>query len=1186
MSYVKSVCLVLMLPAVLYGSTVVINEFVASNSRSAADPQNQYDDWIELYNASGAAIDVGGMHLTDDLGEPDKWRLPLGVPAVTTIPPRGYLVIWADGDIQDAGLHANFKLSASGEELGLFDIDGTTLLDSVTFGAQTSDISFGRYPDGADDWRFGTFPSPGSSNSRMFEDVVAPVTFSPERGFYDVPVYVTLACDTPDVVIYYTTDGREPYDPSGRGPTGSLYTGPILVYKTTCLRACAVKSGWMSSGIQTHTYLLVPDITRQSPQGQPPGSMWPSGSVNGQILDYGMDPDVVDNARYADLIDDALLSIPSISLVTNLANLFDSQQGIYVNAGGQGLNWERPVSVELIDPNGADGFQIDAGLRIRGGYSRSGGNPKHAFRLFFRPDYGPSTLQFTLFGDEGAGEFECVDLRTSQNYSWSFEGGNSNSHDTFVREVFSRDTQRDMGQPYTRSRYYHLYINGHYWGLYQTQERSEASYAESYFGGSKEGYDVIKSRAGNGGYDIEATDGTLDAWRRLWDAARAGFGSDESYYRVQGLNPDRTPNDDYERLLDVDNLIDYMLCTYYVGDPDGPVSAWALVANNFYGIYDRTHPDGFKFFRHDAEHSLYDLYESRLFAPTTMAVGSQFRQSNPLWLHLQLMAHPEYRTRFADRVYKHFFNDGVLTPQPCAERFAARADQIDLAIVAESARWGDAKRSVPRTRDNDWRPDMDRMMTNYFPNRTDVVLSQFKSQGWYPPFDPPVFYINGAYQPGGHVAVGDQLSMPGNVGAVWCTLDGSDPRTPGVAGGPSSGLTLVAEAAAKRVLVPVGTVDDAWRGGASFDDSTWTAGAGGVGYERSTGYEQFFHIDVQNQMYGRNASCYIRIPFELSAQAASELASLTLKVRYDDGFVAYLNGVEVQRVAFSGMPTWNSSAAMSHSDIDAMAQETFDISGYVGQLHAGQNVLAIHGLNESTTSSDFLISAELTATRSAGGGKPSGVSPTAQRYTSPVTLTASTHVKARVLSGSTWSALNEMTFAVGPVAEYLRISELMYHPLETGHPDDPNAEYIELTNVGTETINLNLVKFTDGVDFTFSDIDLAPDAYVVVVRDVAAFEARYGASAVVAGQYSGSLSNAGERLELRDAAGQVVHNFAFQDGWYDLTDGLGFSLTVKAPGTTDPMAYGDSSVWRPSADAAGSPGYDDTAIGDALGAMN
>ena len=93
----------------------------------------------------------------------------------------------------------------------------------------------------------------------------------------------------------------------------------------------------------------------------------------------------------------------------------------------------------------------------------------------------------------------------------------------------------------------------------------------------------------------------------------------------------------------------------------------------------------------------------------------------------------------------------------------------------------------------------------------------------------------------------------------------------------------------------------------------------------------------------------------------------------------------------------------------------------------------------------------------------------AKPYTGSIKLNASTCVKTRTLSGSTWSALNEAVFAVGPVARSLRISEIMYHPAESGNPDDPNTEFIELTNIGDESINLNLVKLSNGVEFTFQD---------------------------------------------------------------------------------------------------------------------
>jgi hypothetical protein len=174
---------------------------------------------------------------------------------------------------------------------------------------------------------------------------------------------------------------------------------------------------------------------------------------------------------------------------------------------------------------------------------------------------------------------------------------------------------------------------------------------------------------------------------------------------------------------------------------------------------------------------------------------------------------------------------------------------------------------------------------------------------------------------------------------------------------------------------------------------------------------------------------------------------------------------------------------------------------------------------------------------------------------------------------------------MGAVTENLRISEIMYHPAETGHPDDPNTEYVELTNIGAETINLNLVSFTNGIDFVFPGVELAPAAYLLVVRDLEAFEAKYGEGLPIAGQYAGSLANGGERLALQDALGQTIADFRYDDTWYDLTDGLGFSLTLKNPATVDPNALGEKSSWRPSVYAEGSPGFADAGDIPELGAV-
>ncbi len=597
------------------------------------------------------------------------------------------------------------------------------------------------------------------------------VRLSHGHGFHDQPFELTLTSVTPGTTIRYTLDGSAPTD-----SVGFEYDGPISIDGTTTVRARAVKDGFDPSFIETATYIFLDDVLQQSPNGAAPPGFPRARNIRGQSLDYGMDPEIVNDPVWGPQLREALTQVPTVSLVMDVDDLLGST-GIYTNAQSHGQAWERPASLELINPDGSEGFQVEAGVRIRGGFSRSGNNPKHAFRLFFREEYGDAKLEFPLFGDEGAAEFDKIDLRTTQNYSWSFQGDGNNA---FVRDVFTRDAQREMGQPYTRSRYYHLYINGQYWGLYQTQERAEARYAETYFGGNADDYDVIKSAGNSGGYENEATDGNMDAYRRLADYfyQRSGLSdvNSEDYWCAQGMNPDGTRNLSYERLLDVDNLIDYMILTYYSGDRDAPVSRFVPErVNNYFAILNRRDPDGFKFFEHDSEHGL-DRGANNLVAQITSS-GRQFRYFNPLWMHEQLASsNTEYQTRFADAVQRHFFNDGVLTDQNAKALIDARAAEFDMAIIAESARWGDAKRGTPFDKD-DWENAV-RRVRNWLTNRGETVLRQFRSQGWVPDHDAATVQVNGLPQHGGLVSSLDEITFdsPGARTNLYYTTDGSDPR--------------------------------------------------------------------------------------------------------------------------------------------------------------------------------------------------------------------------------------------------------------------------------------------------------------------------------------------------------------------------------------------------------------------------
>jgi len=463
------------------------------------------------------------------------------------------------------------------------------------------------------------------------------------------------------------------------------------------------------------------------------------------------------------------------------ATLFDDQTGIYANSIQDGREWERPASIELIKPDGTKGFQIDAGVRIRGGFSRGSNNPKHGFRLFFRSEYGDKQLDYPMFGPTGAKTFDSFDLRTFQNYSWSFQG---DPRGIFLRDQFSRDTQLAMGQPTERGDFYHLYINGQYWGLYNSDERPEANYAADYFGGKPEDYDVIKVDP-DLGYNVEATDGNLDAWTQLWNAAKAGLGSEAAYQKIQGNNPNGTRNPNYKVLLDVDNLIDYELTAIYTGNLDGPVS-WFLgnqSPNNFFAVRDRTSKStGFKFMLHDSEHTLLDVNEDR---SGPFPAGEQSPgKFNPQYLWQQLLANTNFRLRAADHVQKFLVDSGgALTPSAVRARFLKRKNEIDKAVIAESARWGDAKREPALTRDNEWITEINRILNEYIPQRTAIVLQQLRDDGVKNELDAPRFNKSG-----GTVEKGFQLTMsnPNGRGSIYYTIDGSDPRLAGGALNPTA----------------------------------------------------------------------------------------------------------------------------------------------------------------------------------------------------------------------------------------------------------------------------------------------------------------------------------------------------------------------------------------------------------------
>ena len=1029
-------------------------------------------------------------------------------------------------------------------------------------------------------------PTPGRPNgSQGFENKVSEPLVSVDHGFFVQPQQIVLHDETPGSTIVYTTDGSIPSWDNGyriSAPDGkSAPTHLLELSKTTTLRFVGLEPRHIGSDVHTRTYIFVDDVIRQSSDGMPPDG-WPTEAVNGQLFDYGMDPDVVENPQFSPLIKEALVDLPSISIVTDLANLVDETTGIYVNAevaSGEPWRWERPASVELLNPDGSEGFQIDAGLRIRGGASRTDDNPKHSFRLMFRGEYGDTKLRYPMFGIEGADEFDNLDLRTAQIRSWSWcvfdhpRVGSTCGENTFLRDVFVRDTQGDMGQPYTRSRYYHVYLNGQYWGLYQSEERPEASFAETYFGGDADDYDVVKVETDP--RRVVATDGTIDAWRQLWELANLGFGENEAYYGVQGLDRDGIRDPDLPVLLDVDDLIDYMLLTFYVGNEDGPIADFGLnnITNNWFGIRHQSGESGFRFLAHDAEWGLGDLDKNRL---GPWSAGENFEQSNPQWIHQKLWENSEYRLRFADRAQRFLFEDGAATPTAALDRIQERINQIDLAIIAESARWGDTWREQPYTK-NDWEQAVDYLVDTYLPNRTQVVIDQLRNASifdqavpLYPHVAAPVFS-----QRGGEVAAGFalELSAPDT---IYFTRDGSDPRQ-----GPESVAwqTVLAQGAGLRYFVPTDDVlQNDWTR-LDFDDSQWPQGTTPIGFGSQS---EPIGSDIRDEVLGENASVYARTEFHIDRP--DQVQRMRLRMRYDDGFVAFLNGSEVARVNAPDETDWNSLALLSRSGI---ANVDLDLTVFVDLLRPGKNVWAIHGLNSRVSSKDFVIAPELDVTRI----YELNMSPSAEVYDAPIRIDSNTLVRARALRDGEWSALTEAVFSTDRFP--LRLDEIMYHSAAAtaneraaGFLDDDDFDFLEFVNTSaSETVALSGVTISGGVEFAFPDISVASGERVVVASNRDAFTERYGFIPNLIGEIdqdggAGRLSNRGETLVLKDNLGRIVQTVTYEDDWYPITDGDGKSLQIVSPTSYRLLQASRPDAWHPSVVVQGSPGSPGRRIGD------
>ena len=419
---------------------ITINEFMASNQTAHQDPDfEEYSDWLELFNNTATDIDISGYFLTDNLDDRGKWQFP----DPTIIPAQDYLLIWADNE--DTELHTNFKISRSGEELGFSDPD-TNTIDSIRFGSQEQDISFGRNPTNYSEWAYFSPSSPGLENNMSHTVDISPEPqFSQTGGFYSESQIISFI-NANGLDIYYSLDGTPPDDSS------TPYTEAINLNETTPVRAIAYHEGSPPSAVITQTYFI-----------------------------------------------DIPVNLPVISIVTDPDNFFDDEIGIYVTGtngvggycagvvGNVNQDWERPVNLELYDMDGVTGLNQRAGVKIFGGCSRHR-FPQKSLSLYARRDYGDGSFNYRLFQEKDLDNFESFVLRSAADDQLK-----TMFRDAAAQQMLatSMDADYQAYQPVV------VYLNGEYWGIHNIREKLNEHYFEGNFGVDTDNVNILANGGGN-----------------------------------------------------------------------------------------------------------------------------------------------------------------------------------------------------------------------------------------------------------------------------------------------------------------------------------------------------------------------------------------------------------------------------------------------------------------------------------------------------------------------------------------------------------------------------------------------------------------------------------------------------------------------------------------------------------------
>ncbi len=1103
----------------------VITEFLASNVSGLADEDGERPDWVEIHNPDPTPYSLDGSYLTDNAKNLEKWRLP-----DVTLQPDEYLVVFASRKnraVAGSELHASFALSRTGEYLALVNSDGRTIASEFApqFPAQFADVSYGTTESGNVPEGFFDRPTPGAANGRAKLSAGTVQFARPSQAFTrNFRIALSLTSTVPGATIRYTTDGSLPH-------AGSPEFGVVIaITRTMQVRARAFASGALDGPVRTETYF----------------------KLASDLESFTSDIPLV-------VIDSLGSGIPPESGATNFKTMvmavFEPKED------GRSSLLNAPDLISRV------------GVRKRG--SSTAGWPKYSMRLETWDDFSedrevepfgmPPESDWVL---SGRYEFDRALIRNPFMYALSNQIGRYAARTKLVEVIHDSDTDDVLAY-------------SDYFGVYTFMEQikrdpNRVNIEELNAGDAVEpevtgGYILKIDRSDPGGGSFSAGGQGLQYNEPDADVITPRQKAYLTNY-INEMAPALArsdPRNGYQAYIDSGAWIDEHILRTLSKDPDGlRLSTYlhkhrgAKLAFGPVWDFDRTigcDSDG------------------RAFDPNSWApIDYFFTQA---WWNTLLGTsardggagnNPDFWQEYKDRW--HELRQGPMSIANMNALVDELAGQIREAQARNFVRWGPKPNGGQFAGSlGGWEGEVEHMK-GWLAARVRWIDSKFLVS--------PVFN-----QHGGAVPEGFGLAITSNGGSVIYTTDGSDPRASGGARAAGSRrfaatrttTNYVQSAAACKYLVPPdGSLGTTWTG-ETFADAAWPDGTSGLGWKATTPPFPLLNTDLESVARGFNASVYTRFRFDF-ANNPQNIITATLKMKYDDGFVAYVNGVEVASSNNPAGLTWNSAATDRQSDEAVEVFELFDITNFKNSFVDGPNVLAIHALNSSSSGSDMFVLPELEITEAI--------------VSNPILLSETVEVTARTYNGTVWSAPTGATFVVGAVpadATNLAITEIMYRPeressgeAARGFNDRDLFEFVELMNIGPRRVDLRGASFSAGILFDFATsaiISLEPGERVLVVRNQAAFEIRYGNgwSDRIAGEFAAGtgLQNDGETIFLGAEGGAPIREFTYGAvaPWPEAAGIDGFSLILIDPSSNPDHA--DPANWRASTRLGGSPGAAD-----------